>query len=301
MSRYKVFISHSSEDNEFVRQLAHDLREDGISVWLDLDEIDDGERWLREIQKGIEVSAAMLVVMSRNARESEWVERETLYALQLRKPIFIAQTENIPLPLQLVNLQYTDFMADYSDGVDALVAILRPLLNAPPPDTAPHPLPEDVSLDPNEENFFAYIAQMKAGNDYALIARELYRWGQTHGDKIEFGGRFNPAFHVRVSIGAKDVIVYSVLAYLRNPAVQIPFEYLSKYPPYSDYDLRLATLRELDSLLPDDARFKASRANRRPTLQLDYLLGDARRLEQFKQMVVEIMAKLREAHAQPQA
>jgi hypothetical protein len=50
----------------------------------------------------------------------------------------------------------------------------------------------------------------------------------------------------------------------------------------------------LDTLLPEDDVFDEDRANRRPTIALDYLLGDAARLERLKGIVADIMRRLRE-------
>lgn len=283
-----IFISHSSQDNVFVRRLAASLKELGVSVWLDLEQIENGERWIQELQTGLEQAEALIVVISRAARESEWVEREVLYSLERRKPVFIVLTETLPLPLYLVNRQYSDFTTGYEHGLKNLLAVLRK--------KPPQPVTTNVSADANADNFFDYLAQIAEGKALALVARDLYRWSQKQG-QVEFTGKFQPAFHLRVPLGEKDLTVLSVFAYLRNPALQIPFDYLSKYPPYTDLDLRLEVLKDLSQLLPEDENFTASRANRRPTIPLNYLLGDAERLERLKQVVSQIIQRLKQENS----
>jgi hypothetical protein len=88
-----IFISHSSKDNDYIRKLGADLRKAGFKVWIDFEAIQDGERWLHSIEQAVSDCGAAVIVMSAGARESEWVEREALMLLDLRKPIFIAMIE----------------------------------------------------------------------------------------------------------------------------------------------------------------------------------------------------------------
>src|SRR5579862_9674019 len=109
MTQQTIFMSHSSKDRAFTNDLAQHLQEGGFHCWIDLDDIPDGSTWPREIEKAVTACDAMIVVMSKDGRESEWVERETLMAMDLRKPLFIARIDDTPLPIHLINRQYTDF------------------------------------------------------------------------------------------------------------------------------------------------------------------------------------------------
>ena len=72
----KVFISHSSQDHEFVLLLANKLRNDGFDVWLDKWEFKVGNSIVDKINKGIESSSAFIIVFSENSLESNWVKKE---------------------------------------------------------------------------------------------------------------------------------------------------------------------------------------------------------------------------------
>jgi len=104
----KIFISHSTKDNDSTRIIADTLKQAGFEVWVDFESIRDGARWLREIQNGIDDCDGVVVVLSRASRQSEWVEKECLYTFGLQKPVFIALIEDVLLPLHLVNIQYLD-------------------------------------------------------------------------------------------------------------------------------------------------------------------------------------------------
>ena len=121
------------------------------------------------------------------------------------------------------------------------------------------------------------------------MGRDLYRWGKKHADKVDFGGKITPGFHVRIQIGEDEITVFSVWAYPRKPAVQIQFQYLADYPPYNEYKLRLSTLQSIGKLT--NTSFIEDKADRRPTLSLD-LLDTAEKLETFKQIMHEIIENL---------
>ena len=282
-----IFISHSSADNDFARTLAGQLENAGFDVWVDFDAIGPGDRWVQTIQKAIEDCGAAVVVMSRAGRDSEWVERETLLAMDLRKPIHTALIDDIPLPLHLINRQYTDFRADQSQASARLIKALRELDRS----AAPRKAPRRLSPLPNSDNFFNYIARRPGGKQNALIAKDLYRWGKKHADSVEFGGRITPGFHVRVQVGESDLTVFSVWAYPHRPAAQVQFFYLMDYPPYDDPQLRRSTLHSLAKLLEDTPL--DDKADRRPTFPFSEALETAEKLEAFKQVMEEIIDNLR--------
>ena len=217
--------------------------------------------------------------------------RECLYAMQLRKPLFISLIDDVPLPLLLVDRQFNNFTEDYDEAVARLAEALKVPLANPPKKTEAEPLPETISIDANENNFFAYLAQMENGEPLATVARDLYKWAQSVvSENRIFRGVFVLRYMPRVDVDNKAVTVFSILAYLRHPAVQIPFDYLRKYPPFTTRKKRLDILKQLESLLPKNEGFERERIDRRPAIPLEYLSGDATRLEKFKEIVAHIIA-----------
>lgn len=81
----KVFVSHSSADDGFVRELQQALGDFGQDVWIDSREIRGGDLLWPEIQKAIEDASAFAIVVSPNAFQSEWVGRELQHALDVQK------------------------------------------------------------------------------------------------------------------------------------------------------------------------------------------------------------------------
>jgi hypothetical protein len=206
------FFSYASKDAERMQQLVDALRDCDLDVRVDTQTLINSQRWVQALEQQIEASDGVIVQMSLAARQSEWVERETLYALERSKPIFIARFDRVPLPLHLVNRQFTPFEDDFAQGVARLAHSIRQRQAAEPVSAA---------AAPSEDNFFDYLAQMPNGDALARLAQRLYRWACVHCDTVDFSGRYTPAFHARW----QGQILFSVVAYLRNPAVVFNAEY----------------------------------------------------------------------------
>ena len=79
----KLFISHSSHDDDFVRDLRAALSDHGQSGWIDSRELRGGDPLWPEIERAIDAASAYAVVVSPEALQSTWVGRELSHALSL--------------------------------------------------------------------------------------------------------------------------------------------------------------------------------------------------------------------------
>lgn len=80
----KLFISHSSQDDAFVRDLRAALADHGQDGWIDSRELRGGDPLWTEIQTAIEGASAYAVVISPDALQSKWVGKELRHALAMR-------------------------------------------------------------------------------------------------------------------------------------------------------------------------------------------------------------------------
>ena len=78
---YEVFLSYSSKDKPTVRELAERLKQDGLRVWFDNWVINPGDLIPLAIERGLERSRTLVLVMSKNAFISEWMTLERQTAL----------------------------------------------------------------------------------------------------------------------------------------------------------------------------------------------------------------------------
>ncbi len=77
-----IFLAHSSKDKRFAHRLATALQEHGFRVWLDDAELLVGDSLFEKIGDAIIDMDFLGVVLSPNAVESSWVQREVEVALQ---------------------------------------------------------------------------------------------------------------------------------------------------------------------------------------------------------------------------
>ncbi len=102
-----IFISYSKQDIDFVRYLRALLENEGFAVWLDEMRLTPSARWWKDIEKSIDTCAAFVVVMTPDAYESDWVEREILRAENRKKPIYPVLAAGDAWS-RLANIQYED-------------------------------------------------------------------------------------------------------------------------------------------------------------------------------------------------
>ncbi len=95
----QLFISHSSQDVAFVRELRNTLADHGQDGWIDSRELRGTDLLWPEIKKAIENASAFAVVVSTNGLQSTWVGKELHHALELQRQRGKDKFPVIPLSL----------------------------------------------------------------------------------------------------------------------------------------------------------------------------------------------------------
>ncbi|HLA06858.1 MAG TPA: toll/interleukin-1 receptor domain-containing protein, partial [Anaerolineales bacterium] len=121
----KIFISYSRKDMDFGRKLAGDLEKAGYDVWWDISDLRGGDDWIKVIPAAIASSQFILVVLSPNSVQSEWVQKEYTQALNLRKKIIPIMFEATGVPFALNTLNFLNFSAGkYEENYKNLLSAL---------------------------------------------------------------------------------------------------------------------------------------------------------------------------------
>jgi tetratricopeptide (TPR) repeat protein len=118
-----VFICYSREDDEFVLNLATNLKSRGIPVWLDQWDIPNGSDWDLTIDNALYDCAHFLIILSPTSVESKEVRSELRTALDENKHIVPVLRRSCRIPRQLRLIQYIDFTLHSPDDMDALSEI----------------------------------------------------------------------------------------------------------------------------------------------------------------------------------
>ena len=90
-----LFISHSTEDIDWARELRRQLDGAGYTCWMAPDDVNGPVPWAEQIRMAIETCRVMLVVISRTANASNHVAKEVAVALELGKPMVPIRTEDV--------------------------------------------------------------------------------------------------------------------------------------------------------------------------------------------------------------
>lgn len=120
----RIFISHSSRDNEAAQRMFAWLGEQGFAhTFLDIDKdsgIQPGAEWERKLYFEIDRCQATIVVLTKNWLDSKWCFAEFAQARALGKAIF--PVIDAPSGERLVgnDLQVTDLLADREGGLERL-------------------------------------------------------------------------------------------------------------------------------------------------------------------------------------
>jgi tetratricopeptide (TPR) repeat protein len=118
--KHDVFLSHNRAQKDWTRELAIRLRDVGFNVWFDEWALRGGEVGSVGMERGLEESRHVVLVLSPEFMASEWTDYETQIALVLspanrdRKLIPILHTK-CELPPRISRLNWIDFSGALAD------------------------------------------------------------------------------------------------------------------------------------------------------------------------------------------
>ena len=134
----RVFLSHSSEDKPFVRQLHRRLKRDGVTCFFDEESIEWGANFVLSLEQGIDTCEFFVAVLSPDFVRSKWVELErTSATADLKSKVLPLLLRRCQLPRFLKPIQSIDvstpaaFEENYPRICTTLGGAVRP--DAEPP------------------------------------------------------------------------------------------------------------------------------------------------------------------------
>ncbi len=154
----KLFISHSTADDNYVDELRKALELHGQDGWIDSRELRGGDLLWPAVQEAIEEASAYAVVISPAALESNWVGRELRHALKVQRERGRDEYPIIPLLLNGAKLGVLERtfeeepayipVTSKAGGIDAaIIPILVALGKRLPADASAIPQPEAKPLE----------------------------------------------------------------------------------------------------------------------------------------------------------
>jgi TIR domain-containing protein len=130
-ARFDAFISHSGKNTAQAETIEAGLG--AMRVWLDRSEIRLGALLGRELLANIRASRGLVLVWSKHAAQSPWVQSEWIAAANLGKPIVPVRLDKTPLPQSLGNTLWRQGGGASLEGfVDELARTIRDGLSLGP-------------------------------------------------------------------------------------------------------------------------------------------------------------------------
>jgi hypothetical protein len=129
-----IFISYSHKNKELAQKLALNLVRRRIPVWIDDWEVSCGESLIEAVQKAVQDSSALLILLSKDSVESVWCKTEVVAAIQreleekkiLAIPVLL---EDCDIPLFLRVKKYADFRKNFDEGLRAVLEAVAKITN----------------------------------------------------------------------------------------------------------------------------------------------------------------------------
>ena len=156
-SRAFVFLSHAGEDAEPACELARRLRQGGLDVWLDMEKLQPGDRWMSQIEKALHGASAFVVYVGANGVRN-WVDNEVRVALDRSTrdtnfrliPVLGPRSDPRILPTFLKQYQWLDLRQGFEN---LSVARIRELVGI----TVPQKSEGSSSISPEKPPFRGLI------------------------------------------------------------------------------------------------------------------------------------------------
>jgi tetratricopeptide (TPR) repeat protein len=204
-----LFLSHSSADDAFVRELREALADLGQEVWIDSRQLKGGDPLESEIKTAIEAASGLAVLVSSASLQSRWVGKELRHGLQVQKQRGRERFAVLPLSLNGTRLGVLEEFFEeepayipVSSGPggataaihDILVALGLRLPTERPPVAQPRPEPvEELVLKLSDLRFHEEDGKRRAAGNAQLIY-EPATTGQraVESDRWRFNAPFGP-------------------------------------------------------------------------------------------------------------
>ena len=121
-----IFISYSRQCIGFVDDLFHNLEKRGFSnIWLDYLSLVPGRPWNGQIEKGLEQSDLLLLIVSPESISSRSVEIEWRHFLDKKKRIILLIFQAVTLPRELEQLEWVDFRGGFFFAFRKLLKLIE--------------------------------------------------------------------------------------------------------------------------------------------------------------------------------
>jgi hypothetical protein len=128
-----IFISYAHEDLEKANMIYNDLKNAGLTPWLDKEDLDPGENWELTIRKTIQSSRYFIAVLSQSLQRKGVVHSELKKSLEIlelfpESDIYIipVRINNCEIPYEkLKSIHYQDLFPEWNKGMRKIINVIK--------------------------------------------------------------------------------------------------------------------------------------------------------------------------------
>jgi len=124
-TKAEVFVSYDHDDRKVADRIKEDLIKNKVAVWIDEGELRAGHPLIAKIQEAIKKAANFVLLWSKSASRSRWVNAEWNAAWHLEKKIIPCTLDKEPVPPFLLNIVWCTFAGTYQKGLEELLSALK--------------------------------------------------------------------------------------------------------------------------------------------------------------------------------
>jgi hypothetical protein len=111
---YSCFLSYSSKDEEFATRLHSRLRDSHLRVWFAPEDMQGGSKLHDQVDEAIRIYDKLLIILSENSMQSDWVKEEILKARKKEKK----SERQVLFPIRICDFQRLSDWTFYDEGKD---------------------------------------------------------------------------------------------------------------------------------------------------------------------------------------
>jgi len=185
-----IFVSYASKDKDIVKPILEQLHGQGYRLWWD-EGIRGGDAWWRKILERLTASCFMLLFVTPNANESEWVADEVFEVRNRRKkifPVYLEPVPNLTLPITRYHFIERWACASEDDFLGKLYASLPKETKQTEPKPSVPPIPTEYRPEVGKlYSFGPYEWQVLdvQGNRALLLSKDIIEKRRAYDDKRE--------------------------------------------------------------------------------------------------------------------
>jgi formylglycine-generating enzyme required for sulfatase activity len=125
MASTRLFVSHSTQDNIWCRELVAALKAAGYDIWYDEQGLTGGAVWIETLQREVQTRDVFVFVLTPDSWASSWCQEELRLALSTQRTILPVMLKQTPVEGFLLTRQWVNAAeVDTATGVQRVLAAL---------------------------------------------------------------------------------------------------------------------------------------------------------------------------------